>query len=149
VAATWHGAKTVECGSQCTSGAGVFLTVDEEGFYVEPMQPDVQCTPYTVSAHLIYEKVDPYRITEPSGTIVAKDAVYTQVNDRTVYVTGTKFEHAKQYTMKLEGARPTGYQSISLFGIADRQVMADPEIWIKNVSAHAEKLIRKNGYSPD
>lgn len=151
-AATWHGAKTTECGSQCTDGAGgdgVFLTVDEEGFYVEPLQPDVKCTPYTVSAHLMYENVDPYRITEPSGSILAQDAVYTQVNDRTVYVTGTKFEHAEQYTMKLEGARATGYQSISLVGIADRQVMADPEKWIKNISEYAEKLIRKNGYSPD
>ena len=151
-AAAWHGAKTVECGSQCSNGAGgdgVFLTVDEKGFYVEPLQSDVCCTPYTVSAHLMYENVDPYRLIEPSGTIMAKDAVYTQVNDRAVYVTGTKFEHAKQYTMKLEGARPTGYQSIALVGIADRQVMADPETWIKNISAHGEKLIRKNGYSPD
>ncbi len=152
VAATWHGAKTVECGNQCTDGAGgdgVFMIVDEEGFYVKPLLCNTHCTPYTVSAHLIYENVDPFRLTEPSGTILAKDAVYTQVDDCTVYVTGTKFEHAEQYTMKLEGARATGYQNISLIGIADRQVMADPEKWIRNISEYAEKLIRKNGISPD
>ena len=152
VAAAWHGAKIAECGSQCTDGAGgdgVFLVVDEKGFYVRPLQPNVHCTPYTVSAHLIYENVDPFRLTEPSGSILPRDAVYTQVDDSTVYVTGTSFEHAKQYTMKLEGARAVGYQNISLVGIADRQVMADPESWIKNISEYAETLIRKSGFSPD
>lgn len=152
VAASWHGAKIVECGSQCTDGAGgdgVFLVVDEQGFSVIPLQPGVHCTPYTVSAHLLYENVDPYRLTEPSGSILAEDAVYTQTDEQTVYVTGAKFEHAKQYTMKLEGARAVGYQNISLIGMADPQVMADPEAWIRNISAYAEKLIRKNGFSPD
>lgn len=151
-AAAWHGAKVAECGSQCTDGAGgdgVFLVVDENGFSVSPLQPGVRCTPYTVSAHLLYENVDPYRLTEPSGSIIATDAVYTQVDDRTVYVTGTRFEHAEQYTMKLEGACAVGYQNISLVGIADPQVMEDPEKWIRNISAHAENYIMKSGISSD
>jgi hypothetical protein len=140
----------VECGAQCTdkgSGGGVFLIVDEAGFYVLPLNSDAHCTPYTVSAHLLYENVDPYRLTEPSGTIVTNGSVYTQVDDKTVYVTGTRFEHAKQYTMKLEGAAAVGYQNISLVGMADRQVMADPEKWIRNLSAYADEIIRKNGIS--
>lgn len=152
VPAAWHGAKTAECGSQCTDGSGgdgVLLEVTEDGFYVTPIQEDVHCTPYTVSAHLFYENADPYRLVEPSGTILGKDAVYTQVDKCTVKVTGTKFEHAKQYTMKLEGASLAGYQNISLVGIADKKVMADPDTWMKNLSDYVTKYLGKMGISPD
>jgi hypothetical protein len=152
VASAWHGAKTVECGSQCTDGAGgdgVMLEVTEDSFYVTPIQEGVHCTPYTVSAHLLYENVDPYRLVEPSGSIMAKDAVYTQVDDFTVKVTGAKFEHAKQYTMKLEGASFAGYQNISLVGIADKKVMADPDTWMKNLGEYVVNYLNKIGISPD
>jgi hypothetical protein len=150
--AAWHGAKTVECGSQCCDkgdGKGVLLTVEEAGFYVTPLLPDARCTPYTVSAHLLYENADPFRFIEPSGSFLTHHSVYTQVDERTVYVTGTEFEKAKQYTMKLEGASIAGYQNISLIGIADRDVTSDPENWIKNISAYVDPMIRKAGISPD
>jgi hypothetical protein len=152
VAAAWHGAKTVECGAQCTDnedGAGVFLTVDEKGFLVTPLLPNTHCTPYTVSAHLLYENTDPFRLTEPSGTMVTHEAVYTQVDEQSVYVTGSKFEHAAQYTMKLEGAAVMGYQNISLVGIANPKVLADPEKWIRNISAFVDTYIQKIGISQD
>ncbi|MDR1443858.1 MAG: DUF1446 domain-containing protein [Treponema sp.] len=152
VAAAWHGAKVVECGAQCADkedGMGVFLTVDETGFYVKPLMPDAHCTPYTVSAHLLYENADPYYLKEPSGAMLTKNAVYTQADEHTVRVTGCGFEHAEQYTMKLEGASAAGYQNISLIGIANRKVCADPERWIKNISAYVDKYIQKVGYSHD
>jgi hypothetical protein len=145
-AAAWHGGKTVECGAQCADnedGLGVFLTVDEEGFLVTPLLPNTHCTPYTVSAHLLYENSDPFRLTEPSGAMLTQDAVYTQKDAQSTYVSGSKFEHAAQYTMKLEGAACAGYQNISLVGIANRKVMADPEKWIRNISAHVEKYLKK------
>lgn len=151
-AAAWHGAKTVECGGECTDNAEageVLLEVDETGFYVTPLRPGVHCTPYTVSAHLLYENVDPFRLTEPSGSFITNDSVYTQVDNKTVYVTGTKFEHAKQYTMKLEGAGSYGYQNISLIGIADRQVLEDPEKWIRNLSARVDNYLHKMGFHPE
>jgi hypothetical protein len=148
VAAAWHGAKTVECGAQCTDHAydkGVFLTVDEKGFLVTPLMPGTHCTPYTVSAHLVYENVDPFRLTEPSGSMLTEDAVYTQIDEQSVYVTGSKFEHAKQYTMKLEGAAVVGYQNISLVGIANKSVLANPEKWIENISQYVVSYIKKLG----
>ncbi|MDL2258189.1 DUF1446 domain-containing protein [Eubacteriales bacterium OttesenSCG-928-K08] len=152
VAAAWHGAKTVECGAQCadkSDGLGVFLTVDETGFYVKPLMPDAHCTPYTVSAHMLYENSDPHRLREPSGTLIARDAVYTQFDEQTTYVTGSKFEHATQYTMKLEGAAIMGYQNISLVGIANRKVLADPEKWIANISAHVDRYIKRAGINKE
>ncbi|GHV60017.1 hypothetical protein AGMMS49587_00210 [Spirochaetia bacterium] len=152
VAAAWHGAKTVECGSQCADreeGLAAFLTVDETGFYVRPLMPGAHCTPYTVSAHLLYENADPYYLKEPSGAMLTKDAVYTQVDPETTYVTGSGFEHAEQYTMKLEGAAVVGYQNISLIGIANPKVCENPQKWITYISAYVDKYIQKLGFSPD
>jgi hypothetical protein len=148
VAAAWHGAKTVECGAQCADkedGMGVMLTVDEEGFSVRPLLPDAHCTPYTVSAHLLYENADPFRLTEPSGTMLTADAVYTQIDEYTTYVTGSAFEHADQYTMKLEGAATVGYQNISLVGMANRKVMADPQKWINEITAFGHNRLKMLG----
>lgn len=147
-AAAWHGGKTVECGSQCTDneeGMGAFLVVDEEGFDVCPINPEAHCTPYTVAAHQIYENTNPFRLTEPSGSFLTEESVYTQKDEKTVRVTGSKFERAKQYTLKLEGASFEGYQTIALVGMADRKVMADPEKWIRNLSKKAHGLLVKSG----
>ena len=153
VAAAWHGAKTAECGSQCCdneAGMGVFLEVDEEGFNLRPLNPEAKCTPYTVAAHLVYENVDPYVLTEPSGRILTKDAVYTQLPDGvTTRVTGTKFEHAAQYTNKLEAAGIVGYQNISLVAAADPDLLADPETWIKGITAYGMKNLKKSGMNTD
>jgi hypothetical protein len=81
--------------------------------------------------------------------MLTKNAVYTQFDEHTVYVTGSEFEHAKQYTMKLEGAAVAGYQNISLIGIANHKVCADPEKWIRNISGYVDKYIQKVGYSHD
>lgn len=153
-ASCWHGAKVVECGSVCTDsresgGVGVMLIVDDKGFAVTPLNPKAKCTTYTVSAHLLYENVDPFRLKEPSGTIVTDQCSYEQIDERTVYVTGTKFEHASQYTMKLEGAGRGWYQSINLVGMANPKVTADPERWIKNITAHVTPLIREAGYADE
>ena len=153
VAAAWHGAKTVECGSQCCdveTGMGVFLEVDEEGFNVRPLNPEAHCTPYSVAAHLVYENVDPYVLTEPSGRILTKDCVYTQLPDGvTTRVTGTRFEHAQQYTNKLEAAGIVGYQNISLVGCADPDLLKDPETWIKGITAYGMKNMTKSGLDPN
>lgn len=147
--ACWHGAKTVECGALCSDTSGnncILLEIDSEGFTVTPTMPGTHCTPYTVSAHLIYENVDPFRLREPSGAFLTQNAVYTQLDERSVRVTGSDFEKAEVYTMKLEGSRVAGYQNVSLVGIADREIMENPEKWVDNVSAYVQKLLDRNGF---
>ncbi len=150
VAASWHGAKTVECGPQCTENpfsGGIMLEVDEKGFFVKSPCSDTKCTPYSISAHLLYENVDPYRLIEPSGVITTHDSVYTQVDEFTVYVEGTRFEHAPRYTMKLEGAAHAGFQNISLVGIQDPDVIKNLEAWMENLSRYIVDRIAKAGIS--
>lgn len=129
--AAWHGAKIVECGAQCTNGmhaGGAIITFDDAGFVVEAALPDVQATPYSVSAHMLYENADPYEMREPSGRLKARNAVYSAVNGREVRVENSEFEPMK-YTIKLEGAGIVGYQTMIMAGFRDRRFIGRIDEW--------------------
>lgn len=129
---TWHAAKIIECGGQCTSNpraGGVLATIDADGFTIEPLDPASACTPISVAAHMLYETANPYRMREPDGTLDVSAAEYTAVDDRIVRVTGSEFHHAAQHTIKLEGARITGYETMSFTAIRDPLVLAEIDTW--------------------
>ncbi|MFI0350221.1 NAD(P)-dependent oxidoreductase [Actinomadura sp. 9N407] len=129
---TWHASKIIECGGQCTTNprtGGVLATIDRRGFTVEPLDPSAACTPTSVAAHMLYETVDPFQMREPAGTLVVTDAVYTALDDRRVRVEGSRFDTADQYTIKLEGARVTGYETMSFVAIRDPHILARIEEW--------------------
>ncbi|QFG22465.1 acyclic terpene utilization AtuA family protein [Actinomadura sp. WMMB 499] len=130
---TWHASKIVECGGQCTVNprvGGVLATIDRDGFTIEPLDPSNACTPRTVAAHMLYETVDPFRMREPAGTLVVSGATYTALDERRVRVEGSRFEPADQYTIKLEGARVTGYETMSFAAIRDPHILARIEEWV-------------------
>lgn len=144
-AAAWHGAKTAECGCLCTTvpnDGGVFLTFDESGFTVAATAPGAACTPTTVMAHLLYENADPICLTEPGCRIDAGASVYTQLENGAVRVTGTKYTPTP-YTMKLEGAAPAGYQTVTLVGVRDREIMRNPKAWMENLQAYVQNKLDK------
>jgi hypothetical protein len=129
---TWHAAKIIECGGQCTTNprsGGVFARIDHGGFTIEPLDPGTACTPTSVAAHMLYETVNPYTMREPGGTIAVADARYTAIDERTVRVEGSRFEPADQYTVKLEGAAVTGYETVSFTGIRDPEILRSIDVW--------------------
>ncbi|MCO6000116.1 acyclic terpene utilization AtuA family protein [Actinoallomurus rhizosphaericola] len=150
---TWHAAKIIECGGSCTTdprSGGVFARIDHGGFTVEPLDLDTACTPMSVAAHMLYETADPYRMREPGGTIDVTEARYTPVNDRVVRVEGSRFEPAEQYTVKLEGAVITGYETVSFVGIRDPQVLRCIDEWAGLLrKLLAERVARVLGLGPD
>jgi hypothetical protein len=146
---TWHAAKIIECGGQCTtspSSGGVFARIDHSGFTIEPLDPDAACTPGSVAAHMLYETVNPYTMREPGGTIEVAGARYTALDERTVRVEGSRFEPATQYTVKLEGAAVTGYETVSFTGIRDPQVLGSIDVWAefftKTLTERVETVLR-------
>jgi hypothetical protein len=131
VGLAWHGAKIAECGSQCSMSAqagGVILHFDQQGFEVETSIPEGICTPYSVSAHMVYENADPYNLREPGKLIKTKTARYTAVDHRRVRVEGSDFEEMP-YTIKLEGAGLVGYQTIIMAGMTDPRYIANIDQW--------------------
>ncbi|MFG1643191.1 acyclic terpene utilization AtuA family protein [Amycolatopsis sp. NPDC049252] len=129
---TWHAAKIIECGGQCTSNpraGGVLATIDAGGFTIEPLDPEVACTPILVAAHMLYETANPFEMREPDGTLDVRDAKYVALDERTVRVEGSQFHVAVQHTIKLEGARITGYETMSFTAVRDPLVLADIDAW--------------------
>src|SRR5690554_190986 len=124
---SWHAGKTGECGAQCTEereSSGVLLTVKSDGFEVEPLSESNRCTPHSVSAHMLYENTDPYRLVEPGGVLDVTNARYVPLDERKVEVKGSIWEQ-QPYTMKLEGSGGGQFQTLMLVGIQDPDVLRD------------------------
>ncbi|MGL4415320.1 acyclic terpene utilization AtuA family protein [Roseinatronobacter monicus] len=134
--ACWHGAKIAECGALCSThpGTGVIrVTFDESGFEVEPMAPEAACTSHSVSAHMLYENSDPFRLYEPGGYLDVSAARYKALNGRRVRVEGSDWVSGR-YTVKLEGARLVGYQTMLLAILREGHYVANAQTW-------ADKLV--------
>ncbi|MFI7149572.1 acyclic terpene utilization AtuA family protein [Nonomuraea sp. NPDC050022] len=144
--ASWHAAKIVECGGQCTTdprAGGVYTVIDADGFTIEPLDPGNSCTPYTVAAHMLYETVNPFEMREPAGTLDVREATYVAVDGRTVRVEGSRFHTAERHTVKLEGARVTGYETMSFTAVRDPLILADIESWADLLGAHLRRRVSR------
>lgn len=142
---TWHAAKIAECGGLCTvqtRRGGVLITIDSEGFDIEPLHADNHCTPYTVSAHLLYENADPLRLKEPGTILDASAAAYHAIDHRSVRVTGAR-AIPMPYTMKLEGSGPAGYRTMVFTGIADPRILKNFSLWRANLEGHLRNGIEE------
>jgi len=123
----WHAAKIAECGGQCTvdpRAGGVLISVEAEGFEIEPLDDDNRTSPESVSAHMLYENTDPLHLVEPGGELDVSAAVYLAKDDRITRVTGSVWR-PRPYTMKLEGAGGGSFQTIMFIGIEDPEVLAN------------------------
>jgi len=141
---TWHAAKTVECGAQCTTNplsGPVLVEIDDDGFTVESANPEASCTPTSVAAHMLYENADPFRMREPSGTLVTSDASYIAIDERRVRVEGSRFEAASPSTIKLEGSAISGYETVSMVGIRDPSILRFIDEWADGLKSVLDKSV--------
>ncbi len=97
---------------------GIFGTLYEDHFVLIPPNPKRRCTPISVAAMSFYERSNPFEEVEPSGILDVSQAVYTQIDNRSVRVTGAKYT-LKPYTIKIEGAALQGYRAVCMVGACD------------------------------
>ncbi len=138
----WHGAKIGECGALATtnpSSGTIMITFDADGFTVEPMGQNARATPYTVSAHMLYENSNPLQLYEPGGHLDVTGATYTALDDRRVRVTNSTWVPSDAYTVKLEGARCGGYQCVSLALIREARYVQNIETWTEAVEENCRQ----------
>jgi hypothetical protein len=149
--AAWHGAKVGECGALATTqpNSGVIqIDFDASGFTIEPMAAAAAATPYTVSAHMLYENSDPYILYEPGGHLDVTGSDYRALDGRRVRVEGSKWVPGR-YTVKLEGARVVGYQSVGLAVIRDRHYVRHAREWAADIETRvAAKIEARMGLKP-
>ncbi|WP_377507220.1 acyclic terpene utilization AtuA family protein [Octadecabacter sp. R77987] len=147
--AAWHGAKVGECGALCATNpqSGVILVdFDDTAFVVTPMADGAHATPHTVSAHMLYENSDPFILFEPGGHLDVTGAKYTALDDTRVRVEGSVWVPSDRYTVKLEGARITGYQTVIMALLRDRRYVANAKAWCDDIAVkHAAKVTDRLG----
>ena len=144
----WHAAKILECGAAAavsrSSPDCMFATLRKDHFDVETPNPEMRCSPQSIAAHSLYENSDPYRLVESSGVIDLTEAEYEALDNRRVRVRGSRFEPARRYTVKLEGAEQVGYQSIVIGSIRDPYIIRQLDSWVERlkqrVKARAEEV---------
>jgi acyclic terpene utilization AtuA family protein len=149
----WHLGKLVECGNAITdpvsAGACVVGTVDDDGLTVHPAGDTAVCTTQRVAAHMLYENATPYFLREPPGTLDTSEAIYSQLDAKTVRVTGSAFK-PEPYSVRLEGVRHVGYRSVCLVGLRDPRVIASIDLYCDQVAALlAKSAPRRFGVGPE
>ncbi|MDD9921793.1 MAG: acyclic terpene utilization AtuA family protein [Boseongicola sp.] len=150
----WHAAKIGECGALCATNpqSGVLQIDWEDGaFTLTPLADDANATPHTVSAHMLYENSDPFLLHEPGGTLDVRNSKYTAVDDKRVNVSGSVWQTANEYTVKLEGARVAGYQTVVLALLRDPRYVENAQDWADDIVARctAKALARTSAQKDD
>jgi hypothetical protein len=136
-ALAWHMGKIMECGALCAEpvGRNVMGWLRRDHFEIEPLNPAERCTTASVAAHTLYEKTHPFRLAGPGGTLDLSNCKYEQVSDRRVRVSGSRFEPTRPYTVKLEGAKTSGWRSIFIAGARDPIFIAQIDSILERVLA--------------
>ena len=141
----FHAGKILECGSAAVAQRYypdcMAAELDQDGFTIDPPNPDFRCTPQSVSAHTLYENSDPYRLIESGGTVDTTHAQYEAISDRAVRVNGSRFIPAEKYTVKIEGAALAGYRSIVVAGIRDPLILRQLDKFLDGLRAVVERKI--------
>ena len=144
-----HMGKIVECGSFVAlprTSDGVIAEISADHFTIEPADPGKVCTVEVVAAHTLYEKSNPYRLLLPGGAIDLSAAEFTRVDGRTVKVSGSRFDPADRYMVKLEGAAFVGYRAVCFAAARDPFMIAEIETVTGRVrSKVADNLARVAG----
>lgn len=143
---SWHAGKVVECGQSVCERPGpgvVFATVRPDEAIISPIGPDLRCTTQSVAAHSLYENGDPFFFKESSGELDIRESTYEQIDEVSVRIRGSRFEHAGRPTVKLEGAEQVGYQTILIGGVRDPFILADFDNWMGSVKARILESVER------
>ena len=134
---SWHAAKILECGTACTIQRkrpdSIFAWVRDDHFDIEPLDLDSRCTAQSVASHTLYENADPYLITEPDGVLNTFDSKYTEVDSRRVRVFGSAYKKSEIYTIKIEGAKFGGYQTVIVAGVREPFIIRQLDSWLDSM----------------
>jgi len=142
----WHAGKVSECGTAVCERAGhgvIFGYVRPDEVIVQAIGPGLRCTTQSVAAHSLYENGDPFLFKECSGELNILESTYEQVDETSVRIRGSRFTHANQYTVKLEGSELVGWQTILVGGVRDPFILEQFDDWLGKVSEYVRGVVQK------
>ena len=151
----FHMAKIMECGAMCSEPVAAADVMQgymyKDYFELCPANPIRRCTVDRVAAHTLYEQSNPYLIYEPDGVCDLTNSTFTQVDERTVRVSGSVFKEAKEKTLKLEGVKCSGYRTICPATIYDCDTIENIDLIINTVTEfvkeNTKNTLPENSYT--
>ena len=142
----WHMAKIIECGALCAKPASpsdaLLGMIDSDCFYLRPPNKSRKCTAQSAMAHTLYENTDPFIIEEPDGTLLLDSARYEQYDERTVKISSAKWIKRQKTTIKLEGAKLSGYRTIAVAGIRNPLMIEQIDKITEDIKQEVSKAFR-------
>lgn len=141
---TAHMAKSIECGALCATppiNGNVFAHLRRDHFLVQPLSDHQRVTVSSLSAHAFYERPDIARELNPGGYLDVTTADFEQVDERTVKVRGSSWVD-QPYTIKLEGAAPVGFRTITIAGMRDPNLVRNAGPFTEQARAKAKAKFR-------
>jgi Domain of unknown function (DUF4387)/Acyclic terpene utilisation family protein AtuA len=140
--------KVMECGALCSrpKSKEAFATIWEDKFNVLPLDLGSICTPESLAAHSLYENSHADVHPGPGGTLDLAASWYKGQTDRSCTAGGATFHVANPYTIKLEGARVTGYRSIWMGSFRDPILIGQIDSFLETVRAQLSKMFAGEEY---
>lgn len=142
----WHAAKVIECGAAVAvpkSPDSLIARIYKDHFILESPNPAKAVRCANVAAHTMYENLHPYIVYEPGGYLDTSNAIYEQIDEKRVKVSGSQFVESSKYTIKLEGAALTGYRSAFIAGTRDEGLISQIDSFTEKLRADARVKIRR------
>jgi hypothetical protein len=147
----WYAGKLLECACNAAIPKKhdcLIATLTDDYVEVEPANPELRCTPLSVSVQALHESASPIIRYEPGGVLDTTDCEMHVMTDRRVRVSGMKWNPAP-YTIKLEAAERAGYSSFTFAGTRDPGLIGQLDSFIAAVEAASHTKITALGISRD
>jgi Acyclic terpene utilisation family protein AtuA len=147
----WYAGKMLECGATPSIPKGhdcLFVTVREDHVDCEPTNPARRCTPLSIANHSLHENSSPIHHIEPGGMLDTSDCRFEAISDRTVRISGMRWNPAERYTVKLEGVELAGYRSVCVCGTRDPLLIARLDDFIATVRGEVTTKAAAFGATP-
>jgi len=150
-APAWFAGKMLECA--CNAAAPkkhdcLMATVGEDYVEVEPINPELACTPLSVAVQALHENASPIFHREPGGILDTSGCRIEAVSPRAVRVSGMVWK-PQPYTIKLEGAEKTGYSAITFAGTRDPGLISQIDSFTESVRAAVATKVAALNVSPE
>ena len=148
-----HLGKILECASIAADpGSGsdsMFGILRKDHFILEPLNPKRSCSTTSVAAHTLYEKENPAKLHGPGGVLDLAQVEFSELDQRRVKVSGSRFIKDESYKLKLEGAKKIGYRTLSIAGTRDPLMIKELDNTIAEVKISVKdnfKQLEKKDY---
>jgi hypothetical protein len=146
-ASAWYAGKLLECACNAAIPKKhdcLMVTVTDDYVEAEPANPELRCTPLSVSVQALHETASPIVRHEPGGISDTSDCVMQVMSDRRVRVSGMKWQ-PRPYTVKLEAVEKAGYSTFTFAGTRDPGLIGQLDSFIASVAAASHVKIAALG----